>query len=405
MIIGVAGPVNLQILDWDLAGTDLPPTNSFPLTSHFINALLKRGFKVVAYTNSTAITEPMVLESGNLKVCISREKPQPGRRLFLYEVQDLHRMMQAHPADFISAFWSYEYAWAALRTGKPTAVSFHDVAFQILLNIPDMFRVMRWIINTIVVSKAKHLIANSSYTYNQLVRRTQKKTRVIDNFYTNELEESIPHPLIKGNYIATAVQGFTHRKNVQNALKAFALVRAKHPETEYHLIGVDMEEGGLAQQFAEANGIADGVRFLGQLPFREVYQQIIHARVLLHPAREESFGMVPLEAMVGGTPVVGGSKSGFIPDLLDHGKAGLLCDVESPDNMAASLLRLLEDEQLTAEMTEKGRAFARANYSEDVIIEKHLAYYSDIMGRPVQPDKRQYEPESVLDRNTIHTAK
>jgi L-malate glycosyltransferase len=115
--------------------------------------------------------------------------------------------------------------------------------------------------------------------------------------------------------------------------------------------------------------------------------------------------MVPLEAMVGGTPVVGGSKSGFIPDLLDHGKAGLLCDVESPDNMAASLLRLLEDEQLTAEMTEKGRAFARANYSEDVIIEKHLAYYSDIMGRPVQPDKRQYEPESVLDRNTIHTAK
>src|SRR5690606_38645006 len=147
------------------------------------------------------------------------------------------------------------------------------------------------------VNKAKYLIANSSYTYNQLVRRTQKKTRIIDNFYTSELEENIPDPLIKGNYITTAVQGFTHRKNVQNALKAFAMVRARHPELEYHLIGVDMEEGGLAQQFAEANGIADGVRFLGPLPFGEVYQQIVHARVLLHPAREESFGMVPLEAM------------------------------------------------------------------------------------------------------------
>jgi L-malate glycosyltransferase len=406
MTIGVAGPVNLQILDWDLAGTDLPSTNSFPLTSHFINALLKRGFKVVAYTNSTEIAEPMVLESGNLKVCISREKPQPGRRFFLFEVKDLHRMMEAHPVDFISAFWSYEYAWAALRTGKPTAVSFHDVAFQILLNIPDMFRVVRWLMNSIVVTKAKYLIANSSYTYNQLVRRTQKKTRIIDNFYTNELEENIPDPLIKGNYITTAVQGFTHRKNVETALKAFAQVRARHPEVAYHLIGVDMEEGGLAQQYAEANGIADGVRFLGQLPFREVYQQIVHARVLLHPAREESFGMVPLEAMVGGTPVVGGSKSGFIPDLLDQGKAGLLCDVESPDDMAAALLSLLEDEQLAEEMTEKGRAFARSNFSEDVIIDKHLAYYSEIMGRPIVPPVSQkFETEKEYSRNNLPTTK
>lgn len=405
MTIGVAGPVNLQILNWDLKIKNLPQTNAFPLTSHFINALLKRGFKVIAYTNSTEIAEPMVLESGNLKVCISRQKPQPGRRLFLFEVEDLRKMMVAHPAEFISAFWSYEYAWAALKTGKPTAISFHDVAFQILLNIPDMFRVVRWLINSIVVSKAKHLIANSSYTYNQLARRTQKKTRIIDNFYTSELEESIPEPLIKGNYITTAVQGFTHRKNVQNALHAFAQVRARHPELAYHLIGVDMEEGGLAQQYAQANGLTEGVRFLGPLPFDKVYQQIVHARVLLHPAREESFGMVPLEAMVGGTPVIGGSKSGFIPDLLDHGKAGLLCNVESPDDIAAALLRLLEDEQLTAEMTEKGRAFARASFSEDVIIDKHLAYYSDIVGRPIQPDNTQYEPEDSLHRNTIHTAK
>ncbi|WP_299707739.1 glycosyltransferase family 4 protein [uncultured Pontibacter sp.] len=405
MTIGVAGPVNLQILDWDLAGTDLPSTNAFPLTSHFINALLKRGFKVVAYTNSTEITEPMVLESGNLKVCISREKAQPGRRFFLYEVKDLHRMMEAHPADFISAFWSYEYAWAALRTGKPTAVSFHDVAFQILLNIPDMFRVVRWLINSIVVTKAKYLIANSSYTYNQLVRRTQKKTRIIDNFYTSELEENIPDPLIKGNYITTAVQGFTHRKNVDTALKAFAQIRARHPEVEYHLIGVDMEEGGLAYQFAEANGLTDGVRFLGPLPFDEVYQHIAKARILLHPSREESFGMVPLEAMVAGTPVVGGSKSGFIPDLLDFGKAGLLCDINSPDDIAGTVMQLLEDKQMVDELTQKGREFARANYSEDVIIDKHLAYYSEIMGRPVQPDTPQYKPEDAFHRNTIPTAK
>lgn len=405
MTIGVAGPVNLQILDWDLAGTNLPPTNSFPLTSHFVNALLKRGFKVVAYTNSTEIAEPMVLESGNLKVCISRQKSQPGRRFFLYEVEDLRQMMLAHPTDFISAFWSYEYAWAALKTGKPTAVSLHDVAFQILLNIPDMFRVIRWIMNTIVVSKAKHLIANSSYTYNQLGKRTQNKTRIIDNFYTSELEQNIPDPLIKGNYITTAVQGFTHRKNVDTALRAFAQIRAWHPEVEYHLIGVDMEEGGLAHQYAKANDITDGVRFLGPLPFGQVYEHIARARILLHPSREESFGMVPLEAMVAGTPVVGGNKSGYIPDLLNFGKAGLLCDINSPADIASTVISLLENDQLADELIRKGRAFAQANYSEDVIINKHLAYYSEILGRPVVADGQLLATEESFSRNNLPTTK
>jgi L-malate glycosyltransferase len=403
MTIGVSGPVNLQILDWDLATADLPPTNSFPLTSHFINALLKRGFKVIAYTNSTEIKEPMVLESGNLKVCISRQKSQPGRRFFLFEIEDLRRMMEAHPADFISAFWSYEYAWAALKTGKPTAVSLHDVAFQILMNIPDMFRFIRWVMNSIVVNKAQHLIANSSYTYNMLGKGTQAKTRTIDNFYTTDLEDKLPAAVEKGNYITTAVQGFTRRKNISTALQAFALIRKQHPEVEYHLIGVDMEENGLAHQYARENNIEDGVRFIGPLPFDQVYQHIARARILLHPSREESFGMVPLEAMVAGIPVVGGKDSGFIPNLLDFGRAGLLCDITSPDAMAHTVGRLLEDNALAEELAMKGREFARANFSEDVIIDKHLAYYSEIMGKPVVPGAALYETEASFRRNTIPT--
>lgn len=405
MTIGVSGPVNLHILDWDLAGTELPPTNAFPLTSHFINALLKRGFKVVAYTNSTEIEEPMVLESGNLKVCISRQRSQPGRRFFLFEVEDLRKMMEAHPADFISAFWSYEFAWAALKTGKPMAVSLHDVAFQILLNIPDMFRLVRWVMNTIVVSKASHLIANSSYTFDQLCKSTQAKTRTIDNFYTSDLEDSLPYPLIKGNYLATAVQGFTRRKNVSTALHAFAKIRATHPDVEYHLIGVDMEEGGLAHQYARDNGIADGVRFLGPMPFEQVYQHIARARILLHPSREESFGMVPLEAMVAGTPVVGGKDSGFIPYLLDFGNTGLLCDINSPDDMAVAVNKLLDDPSLADSLVERARTFARENYSEDVIIAKHLAYYSEILGRPVKPGAPvAFEKADACQRDNLSTS-
>ncbi|MBX0332449.1 glycosyltransferase family 4 protein [Pontibacter sp. HSC-14F20] len=389
MTIGVAGPVELRILDWDLKDSNLPPTNAFPLTSHFINALLKRGFKVIAYTNSTEIAEPMVLESGNLKVCISRQKPQPGRRFFLFEVEDLRKMMVAHPADFMSAFWSYEFAWAALKTGKPTVVSLHDVAFQILRKIPDMFRMVRWMINYIVVSKADFLLANSVYTYNQLDRRTKSKTRVIDNFYPSTLEQRLAPNSQKGNYIITVAQGFTQRKNIETGLQAFALLRKQFPDLEYYLVGVDSEEGGLAQQYAQKQNLTDGVRFMGPMPYDEVFRLIQNAQVLLHPSREESFGMVLLEAMVARTPTVGGKDSGYIPHLLDYGKAGLLCDVESPESMATEVGRILTDHALYQTLVHKGYTYAEENFSENVIVNKHLKYYSEVLGKPLEPVVQQ----------------
>ena len=395
MTIGVAGPVELRILDWDLKDTDLPPTNAFPLTSHFINALLKRGFKVIAYTNSTEISEPMVLESGNLKVCISRQKPQPGRRFFLFEVEDLRQMMTAHPADFISAFWSYEFAWAALKTGKPTVVSMHDVAFQILRKIPDMFRLVRWMINYIVVSKADFLLANSAYTYNQLDRRTKSKTRVIDNFYPATLHHRLAATAQKGNYIITVAQGFTHRKNIETGLQAFALLRKQFPELEYYLVGVDSEEGGLAQQYAQKYNLTDGVRFMGPMPYDDVFKLIQSARVLLHPSREESFGMVLLEAMVARTPVVGGKNSGYIPHLLNYGKAGLLCDVESPHSMATEVGHILSDEKLYQTLVQEGYTYAEENFSEDVIVKKHLTYYSEVIGKALQPVLQPSKPQQI----------
>ncbi|QCR22813.1 glycosyltransferase family 4 protein [Pontibacter sp. SGAir0037] len=385
MTIGVSGPIDLKLLEWDVNSNDLPTTNAFPLTSHFINGLLRRGFKVIGYTSSGEIDEPRVISSGNLTICISRHKPQPGRRFFKFEVEDLRKTIEANPADVICALWSYEYAWAPLKTKIPTIVHLHDVAFQILLKIPDMFRLVRWMINYIVVHKATHLVANSVYTFNQLGRRTRKKTRVIDNFYPYNLKQRLSASAIKGNYIITVAQGFTKRKNIETAIHAFSILRKQYPELEYYLVGVDSEKGGLAEQYAQAHNLTDGIRFIGPLPYGEVFELIQKAQLLLHPSREESFGMVLLEAMVAQTPVVGGKKSGYIPHLLDYGKAGLLCDVESPESIAAEVSKVLSNETLYKELVREGYKFAEGNFSEDVIINKHLAYLSEVMGKPIVP--------------------
>lgn len=385
MKIGVCGPVNLQILDWENRPSDLPATNSFPLTSHLVNGLLKRGFEVVVYTNSGVIDEPRVYDDGQLKVCVGREKPQPGRRLFQFEINDLKRLIEQHPCDMISAWWTYEFAWAALRTKIPTVASLHDVAHIILWNHRDMFRVVRWIMNEIVVRKAKFLIANSAYTYNLLSSRLKKKTRTINNFYPSDLKELVPAQVEKGDYIITVAQGFTKRKNITTALHAFKKIRQQFPTLEYHLIGVGMEEKGDAYEYCVQHGLLDGVRLFGMQPYNKLIAQVAKAKVMIHPAVEESFGMVILEAMVAGTAVVAGKESGFVPDLLDYGRAGLLCDVTSATAIATAVGSLVGDASARERYSQYASSFAQANFSEDVVIEQHLEYYRQVFGRELVP--------------------
>lgn len=402
MTIGVCGPVDLKLLDWELKGSSFPETNAFPLTSQFINALLKRGYNVIAYTNSSTISEPLVYEGKQLKVCIGRQKPQPGRRFYRFEIREMKELIQAHPADFISAFWSYEFAWAAQATGIPTAVCLHDVAWQILLNHRDMFRLIRWMMNYVVVSRAKHIVANSTYTYNLLDRSTRKKARVINNFFPADFEQSFHAPEQKQPYIITVAMGFSHRKNISTALQAFAIIRQRFPDLEYHLVGAETEEGGLAHQYAKANNLAQGVRFIGAIPHDQVMDKIAAASLLLHPAREESFGMALLEAMVAKTPVVGGKNSGYVPYLLDQGRAGLMCDVESVEEMADAVLKILSDDVLRQTLVAHAYAFAYGNYSENVIIEQHLAYYAEIMGMPLQPTAHSQQEHALKRERAVN---
>lgn len=398
MIIGVSGPVDIGLLDCDFGNTSIPKTNTFPLTSHYVNALIKRGHQIIVYTNSDQITEPVILHSEQVTVCIGCTRPQPGRRFFIFERNQLQALMQQYPADLIYAFWTYEYAWAALRSGIPTVVSIHDIARKILFNQPDMFRLVRFFMNTIVLHKAKWLVANSSYTFSQLSARNKKKATVINNFYTNYLDKITPDNMKKENYIISVVMGFTKRKGIPKALHAFARVKKKFHDLEYHLIGAGMEHGGNAHQYAKQHNLEDGVKFLGALPHADIMVRVAAAKVLLHPSVEESFGMAVLEAMIAGTPVVGGLHSGFVPYLLNHGKAGLLCNIKSEAEMAENIEKLVQNESFAADMAARAYTFAKENFSEDVVIAKHLKLYNHILnpGTPVNAVAMEQMEESTL---------
>lgn len=324
MKIGIAGAMSLDLLQIDYKGAKPPKGYPFPFISHIINALIDQGHQVVAYTTSEGIKEPQVFEGKNLTLCVGRREAHAGRDMFKSERQDLVELMQKYPADIINAQWSYEFAWAAVDSGLPTVVTLRDHAYTIMRYNFDVFRVMRWLMNNIVIRKAKYLITNSEYLKSLLSKTNQRKVEVVNNFYPKGLEQHFEQKQEKENYIISVNNFFDERKNIGNGMKAFAELRSKYPDLKYYIVGHGMDEGSEAYQFAKNHKIVNGIVFVGRKPYPETMQLIKKAKVFLHPSREESFGNVILEAMVLGTPVVGGEKSGNVPYLLDKGKVGLL---------------------------------------------------------------------------------
>ena len=209
--------------------------------------------------------------------------------------------------------------------------------------------------------------------------KIKEKTRIINNFYPKEIESYLIPIEKKKNIVVSVSNGFSKRKNIETAIEAFKLARKNIFNLEYYLIGDDMQEGGHAYRFAKENNILYGIKFLGRLSFDEILKNISTAKIFLHPAREESFGMAVLESMVLGTTVIGGEKSGNIPRLLNFGKAGIICNINSPKEVAKSILSLYNNPSLNDELRVNALKFARANYSENNIIKKYLSYYKEVL--------------------------
>jgi glycosyltransferase involved in cell wall biosynthesis len=114
--------------------------------------------------------------------------------------------------------------------------------------------------------------------------------------------------------------------------------------------------------------VADGVHFLEGLSQRELAACYAAAEIFALPSTGEGFGLVFLEAMAFGKPVVG-ADAGGIPDLIRDGSNGLLIPPNDPDALAQGLSRLLQDEALRGKLGECGAAMVRREYEFDAFRE------------------------------------
>lgn len=167
------------------------------------------------------------------------------------------------------------------------------------------------------------------------------------------------------------------RKGLSYLWQALSLLQKGGMDFLVDTVGVGPETKRL-KSLARVLGLERRIRFLGYVnPLGEELPNIYRdADVLVHPSLEEGFGMVLIEAMASGVPVVA-SNSGAIPEAV--GDAGLLVPPRNPEALADAIRRVLTDSALSKSLSRRGQARVETLYSWDQIVQRTLEVYEETM--------------------------
>ena len=128
-----------------------------------------------------------------------------------------------------------------------------------------------------------------------------------------------------------------------------------------------------------ARSLPPGIILRGHVPHDKLTEVLCAATIMVHPSLEESFGNTLIEAMACGLPIIGGEKSGAVPYVLDHGRAGVLCDVADRESLTSSIIALLKDPEKCRALSRAGLARVKSVFSIEVVCDQTIALYMSRM--------------------------
>jgi glycosyltransferase involved in cell wall biosynthesis len=288
------------------------------------------------------------------------------------------RLARRRRYDVIHVHWPLPLAalgWAAARAARaPTVTLFYGVELRW---VAKGLRALRWFLRW-AIRRSTEVVAISTYTANEVRKLVDRPVAVIP--YTFELPQArseTERPTRAGFEILT-VGRLVERKGVVHLVEALAMLPAGL-SARLVVIG-DGPESARIRARAEALGVSDRVELRGRQPDEALRAAYASADVFALPAivdargDTEGLGVVLLEAMNFGIPVVA-SASGGIVDIVIDGETGLLVPPADDAALAEALGRIAADPALAERLGTEGRHFVRTRFSWDAIVSRWQALY------------------------------
>lgn len=168
---------------------------------------------------------------------------------------------------------------------------------------------------------------------------------------------------------------WTGVKGVDYLVDAFTQLIDEGPRVKLTVLGGGLEPKAIFAAFPER--VRTWVRVLPRAPEHEVLEHYRHHDVLVFPSTYEGFGMVVPEAMSQGLPVVA-TPVGCVPELVEHGRSGLVIPPRDPKALCDALRRLLGDSELRRRIGQAGQMRVRGR-TWRAVAEETLATYAEAL--------------------------
>lgn len=189
----------------------------------------------------------------------------------------------------------------------------------------------------------------------------------------------------------------TPRKGQLELVRAFAQVLTEIPRATLLIVGAplfnrDEEYAALLKETVRELGIAERVRFTGARSDVPAVMRALDLVVINSSA--EPFGLVALEAMACGTPILA-AVSGGIPELIEHNKNGWLVPQGDEQVLAAAIVNLSRQPELRARFAQQGKKHIAARFSAERYLEELEAFYhchSDMKSTVIDEEPADVQP-------------
>lgn len=173
----------------------------------------------------------------------------------------------------------------------------------------------------------------------------------------------------------------TPKKGVISLIKSWPRVAAACDTAELHIFGKDgrgpdrtsMREYLVSLLPSETR---DSVHFHGHVTRAELFNVYQTAGLAVYPSYAEAFAIAPLEAMACGCPTIFTTR-GSGPELLAHGREGLLIDPDKPEDIGDAILSVLQNPSFGRELGEAGRRRIEEAFSLEGLVKQNVAFYEN----------------------------
>ena len=274
----------------------------------------------------------------------------------------------------------------ARRSRVPVILNIHGIipverAYDMGITISPAELWLRHTETMMSVKAASRIVVNTKFMFNDVIRwfgvKPEKVIVIPNGVNVSHFQDCNEHVMLDGDPSVLYVGRLARVKGVDILINAIAAVRNYFPNIKVHFIGHrDFTDVGLSDLIVE-KGVEKNAVFHEWIPQSVLPSYYKSADFCVFPSVIESFGIVILEAMASGTPLIASDIAAF-KEIISDESTGLFFQNGNVEDLSRKMLRLASDSKLKKQISQKALEAVQA-YDWKRVTQQYLSLYGSLI--------------------------